>query len=75
MNRKDLQETVIKRFRSAIRNSGLAVEEIARRAGVNARTLHSYTGVNVQDSMPTLFVVVNVCKVLGVSLDWLCGVE
>lgn len=75
MSREELKTIIISRFRQIIRESGMTVEELARQSGVTARTLHSYTGINVADSVPTLFVVVNVCLVLGVSLDWLCGLE
>ncbi len=75
MSREELKTIIISRFRHVIRESGMTVEELARQSGVTARTLHSYTGINVADSVPTLFVVVNVCRVLNVSLDWLCGLE
>lgn len=75
MSREELKTIIISRFRQIIRESGMTVEEIARKSGVATGTLYSYTGINANNCAPTLFVVVNVCRVLGVSLDCLCGLE
>ena len=75
MSREEQKTIVLSRFRKIIRESGMTVEELARQSGVPAGTLYSYTGIKVSNSVPTLFVAVNVCRVLGVSLDWMCGLD
>ena len=73
--RKQTRDIVLKRLRLAINRSGRSVEEIAQEAGIPSRSLYTYTGTMRAQTCPAVVTLVRLAQVLGVSLDWLCGLE
>ena len=56
-------------LRTAIGNSGLVVKEIAAKSGVNKRTIDKWVGTDGTE--PRVKDLYEVCKVLGVTVEWL----
>lgn len=61
----------IRRLLEAIDKSGLAYAEIARRAGICPTNLQNYR----QGVRPSMDKLGALCRVLGVSADWVLGLE
>lgn len=60
------------RFKAAREKSGLTLKELKDRIGVSVSALSHYAnGAN----LPPLDVAAKLAAVLGVSLDWLCGID
>lgn len=70
-----MQETVSRRLRQAIHRSGKPVSQISMESGVYDRTIYEYTGRKRPRTVPFTPTLVNLAIVLGVSMDWLCGLE
>lgn len=65
-------DTFLARLRKAIKNSGLTHEKIAEKIGVERSTVsHWATGRNTPDP----YTLAKLANVLGVSVDYLCGLE
>ena len=75
MDAAQLQETVVRNLRVAIRRSGKSVSQIARESGVCDRTIYEYTGRKQAQTVPSTPTLVDLAIALGVSMDWLCGLE
>jgi transcriptional regulator with XRE-family HTH domain len=66
-------DDVAKRLERARIARGLSLTELARRSGVSQSTLSSVkTGHRLGDNL-TLATARKLAKVLGISVDWLCG--
>jgi transcriptional regulator with XRE-family HTH domain len=66
-------DDVAKRLERARLARGLSLNELARRAGISQSTLSSVKTGHRQGSNLTLGTARKLAKVLGISVDWLCG--
>jgi transcriptional regulator with XRE-family HTH domain len=66
-------DDVAKRLEKARIARGLSLSELARRADVSQSTLSSVKTGHRQGSNLTLGTARKLAKVLGISVDWLCG--
>jgi len=66
-----------KRLKEAREAKGLKQRELAERIGVSYQTVSSYEKADASGKVksPTLDNATAIAKELGVSLDWLCGIE
>mgnify|MGYP003571263459 CR=1 FL=1 len=60
------------RLRNAIRRRDMSVAEVADKAGISQTSIFYYMS---NSANPSLFSLVNLAKVLNVSLDWLVGLK
>lgn len=69
-----MDETAIfaKRMKEAREKRGLKQKELAEEIGVTPQTVSAYEKTG---KAPTMDNAVSIAKVLGVSLDWLCGID
>ena len=74
-NNDHLRATICRRLKSAICNDGRTIADIARAGGVSQYTLYDYTNGKPPRRTPSVAVLVKVARALGVSLDWLCGLD
>ena len=64
------------RLREARERQGLTAAELSRQSGVAAQSLNSYESVSSKNHKePKIGSAVKLAKTLGVSLDWLCGID
>ena len=63
-----------KRLKEARQGKGWSQTELAKAANTTATTVSKYEAGN-ETSKPSLELAVSFAQVLGVSLDWLCGIE
>lgn len=63
-----------KRLKEARQEKGWSQTELAKAASTTATTVSKYEAGN-ETSKPSLELAVTFAQVLGVSLDWLCGIE
>lgn len=61
-----------KRMREARNRKGLKQKELAEKIGVKAQAISSYETLG---KLPTMENGILIAKTLGVSLDWLCGLD
>lgn len=72
-NNDDLKRTIWRRLKRAICRDGRTIADIARAAGVSQYTLYDYTGGRSPHYMPNVVTLVKLCRVLNVSMNWMCG--
>jgi|GEM_PF-1482476 len=60
-------------IKKAILNSGMIVKDIAAKAEVNKRTIDKWVGAS--ETEPKVKDLYKVCKVLGVSIEWVVDGE
>lgn len=70
MSKEQIRKEFGGRLFALMCSKGITQKELAKAVGVTAATLSSYKNGT---KSPTLPVAVELAKVLGVSLDWLCG--
>lgn len=63
-----------KRLKEARQGKGWSQTELAKAANTTATTVSKYEAGS-ETSKPSLELAVSFAQVLGVSLDWLCGIE
>ena len=69
---KDNIEIFSERLRVVMAKKRITIRNLARTSGVSSATISSY---RMASRMPGLDQVILLAKALGVSLDWLCGLE
>lgn len=67
-------QTFAKRLKEARQKKGWSQTELAKAANTTATTVSKYEAGS-ETSKPSLELAIAFAKVLGVSLDWLCGIE
>ena len=66
------KEQFVARAKTARDKKGITIKELAERCGVSASAMNRYLSMA---GVPTLDVAATMAQVLGVSLDWLCGLS
>lgn len=61
-----------KRLRAAIARTGKTPNEVAAEAGISHFAIYSWLR---EEKSPNVYCLANVSKVLGVSMDWLWGMD
>lgn len=66
-----------KRLKKAREQRGMKQKELAEKIDVTPQTISAYEKADVEGKgkNPTLENAISAAKVLGVSLDWLCGID
>lgn len=67
-----IRETFSDRLKETRKKSGLSQTELAKRLGASQATI---SNMESGENLDKIEDVANIAKELGVSLDWLCGVE
>lgn len=65
------RETVIERLREAIEDYGVTQKRFSEMSGLPYRTIQEI----LKGGNPRAETIVDICKALGVSADWLLGLE
>ena len=69
---KTVEEFFSERLKLALRIADMTAEELSKRSGVTSSTISTYVQMH---RSPSMWRVVEIAKVLGVSIDWLCGLS
>lgn len=72
----DFYQTFATRLSEARKKNGLSQIELAKQIGVSQGTISAYEkGTGQKGSGPTVEKVARIAVALGVSVDWLCGID
>lgn len=66
------RDKMIQRLKLAMEQNGLNKSTLAKRLGIDRQAVRNYLAGRNQ---PRLDILVDICKELNVSMDWLCGLE
>lgn len=69
---KYINEGFNHRLRQAFDNSGMTYKELADKSGLHLSGLYQYL---VHNNMPSTYSLMQLCKALNVSADYLLGLE
>lgn len=67
----DVRETVSTRLKEAIEDYGITQKKFSEISGIPIRTIEEI----LKGGNPRAETIVDICKALGVSADWLLGLE
>lgn len=72
MNKEERIALIGENLKRAADICGKTREKIAEEAGIDVRALRGYLSGS---HTPTAWMLANICESLGVSMDWVCGLE